>query len=144
MLIPKGGSTLNTENVGALISRLRKEKGMTQQELADKLQLTDKAVSKWERGLACPDISILPQIAEILGVSVDDLLSNPKTDKWHSFKELNRDDAKEIFFLLIRCVSLALSIGGLVIYLMGKLSISDLCVMLCTAVALLGIDSFRK
>lgn len=135
---------MNTENVGTLISRLRKEKGMTQQELADKLQLTDKAVSKWERGLACPDISILPQVAEILGVSVDDLLSNPHTDKWHSFKELNRDDAKEIFFLLIRCVSLALSIGGLVIYLMGKLSISDLCIMLCIAVALLGIDSFRK
>ena len=144
MLMPKGGITLNTENVGTLIFKLRKEKGMTQQELADKLQLTDKAVSKWERGLACPDISILPQVAEILGVSVDDLLSNPQTGKWHSFKELNRDDAKEIFFLLIRCVSLALSIGGLVIYLMGKLSISDLCIMLCTAVALLGIDSFRE
>lgn len=41
---------MNAENVGALIARLRKEKGMTQQELADKLQITDKAVSKWERG----------------------------------------------------------------------------------------------
>lgn len=117
---------------------------MTQQELADKLQITDKAVSKWERGLACPDISILPQVAEILGVNVDDLLSNPQTDKWRSFKELSKDDVKEMFFLLIRCVSLALSIGGLVIYLMGKLSISDVGIMLCIAVALLGIDSFRK
>ena len=63
---------MNAENVGALIARLRKEKGMTQQELADKLQITDKAVSKWERGLAYPDISILPQVAEILGVNVDD------------------------------------------------------------------------
>ena len=135
---------MNAENIGALISRLRKEKGMTQQELADKLQITDKAVSKWERGLACPDISILPQVAEILGVNVDDLLSNPQTDKWRSFKELSKDDVKEMFFLLIRCVSLALSIGGLVIYLMGKLSISDVGIMLCIAVALLGIDSFRK
>ena len=50
----------------------------------------------------------------------------------------------QMFFLLIRCVSLALSIGGLVIYLMGKLSISDLGIMLCIAVALLGIDSFRR
>ena len=41
---------MNTENIGALISKLRKEKGMTQQELADKLKITDKAVSKWERG----------------------------------------------------------------------------------------------
>ena len=43
---------MNTENVGVLISKLRKEKGMTQQELADKLQITDKAVSKWERGVS--------------------------------------------------------------------------------------------
>ena len=72
---------MDTKNIGAFICKLRKEKGMTQQQLADKLQVTDKAVSKWERGLACPDISILPQIAEILGVNVDDLLSNPTTDK---------------------------------------------------------------
>ena len=46
----EGGNCINTENIGALISKLRKEKGMTQQELADKLKITDKAVSKWERG----------------------------------------------------------------------------------------------
>ena len=82
---------MNPESVGQLISKLRKEKGMTQQELADKLQITDKAVSKWERGLSCPDMSILPQVAEILGVNVVYLLSTstPITDKWQSFKELN-------------------------------------------------------
>ena len=135
---------MNAETVGTLISKLRKEKGMTQQELADKLQITDKAVSKWERGLACPDISVLPQVAEILGVNVDDLLSTPKTDRWHSFKELNKDDVKEMFFLLCRCVSLALAVGGLTIFLMGKLSTSVLAIMLCIAVALLSIISFDR
>lgn len=48
----EGGNCMNTENIGALISKLRKEKGMTQQELADKLKITDKAVSKWERGVS--------------------------------------------------------------------------------------------
>ena len=140
----EGGNCMNTENIGALISKLRKEKGMTQQELADKLKITDKAVSKWERGLACPDISILPQVAEILGVNVDDILSNPQTHKWHSFKELDKDDIKEMFFLLCRCTSLALAVGGLIIYLIGKLTISDLCIMLCVAMILLSINSFSK
>lgn len=57
----KEGTGLNTEHIGALIARLRKEKGMTQQELAAQLGITDKAVSKWERSLSCPDISILPR-----------------------------------------------------------------------------------
>lgn len=137
---------MNPESVGQLISKLRKEKGMTQQELADKLQITDKAVSKWERGLSCPDISILPQVAEILGVNVDYLLSTstPKTDKWQSFKELNKKDVKEMIFLLCRCVSLALSIGGLIIYLLGKLTISDLGIILCIAVALVSVDNLTR
>ena len=103
-----------------------------------------KAVSKWERGLACPDISILPQIAEILGVNVDDLLSNPTTDKWHAFKELNRNDVKEMLLLLCRCISLVLAVGGLIIYFMGKLTASDLGIIACVAVALLSIDSLCR
>lgn len=135
---------MDTKNMGAFICKLRKEKGMTQQQLADKLQVTDKAVSKWERGLACPDISILPQIAEILGVNVDDLLSNPTTDKWHAFKKLNRNDVKEMLLLLCRCISLVLAVGGLIIYFMGKLTASDLGIIVCVAVALLSIDSLCR
>ena len=135
---------MDTKNIGAFICKLRKEKGMTQQQLADKLQITDKAVSKWERGLACPYISILPQIAEILGVNVDDLLSNPTTDKWHAVKELNRNDVKEMLLLLCRCISLVLAVGGLIIYFMGKLTASDLGIIACVAVALLSIDSLCR
>lgn len=135
---------MNTEHIGVLIARLRKEKGMTQQELAEQLGITDKAVSKWERNLSCPDIAILPQVAEILGVTVDDLLSTPKRDPHSWWKEFNRSDVKEMISLVCRCVSLALSIGGLVIFAMGKLTVSDLCVMLGVAVALLALDSLNR
>ena len=51
-----------------VIVELRKEKGMTQQELANKLHITDKAVSKWERNLSYPDITSISKLADILGV----------------------------------------------------------------------------
>ena len=136
---------MNSRNMGKTILRLRKEKNMTQKELADRLQITHNAVSKWERGLSCPDIFVLPELAEILEVSVDELLTgDTKADKWQHFKELNAADVKEMAGLLCRCVSLALSIGGLVIYLIGKLDLADFCVLLCTAIILLGIDSMGR
>ena len=66
---------MNTEKIGSLIAKLRKEKGLTQKELADQLHITDRAVSKWERGLGCPDISLLDDLANILGVSISSLLN---------------------------------------------------------------------
>ena len=50
--------------VGALIGRLRRERGLTQRELAGRLLVSDKAVSKWERGAGCPDVSLLAPLAE--------------------------------------------------------------------------------
>ena len=61
-------------SMGEIISTLRKEKGMTQKDIADKLGLTDKAVSKWERDVAFPDTATIPKLAEILGVSVEELM----------------------------------------------------------------------
>ncbi len=65
---------MKKQTLGATIATLRKERGMTQLELAEKLSVTDKAVSKWERDLSCPDINSIPQLAEVLGVSVDELM----------------------------------------------------------------------
>ena len=59
---------------GAFVAELRKEKGLTQKELAEKINISDKAVSKWETGNSIPDISLLVPLAEILGVSVTELL----------------------------------------------------------------------
>lgn len=69
---------MNQQKLGNFISKLRKEKGLTQQDLANELNLTDKAISKWERGLSCPDISLLIPLSEILEVSVNELLLGEK------------------------------------------------------------------
>lgn len=66
---------MNPEGTGALLRALRLEKGMTQARLADMLHISDKAVSKWERGAGLPDISLVPQLAGILGVSAESLLA---------------------------------------------------------------------
>jgi len=68
------------ETMGKRISALRKAAGLTQEQLAEKLGVTPQAVSKWENDQSCPDISILPRLAEILGVSCDYLLGNETTD----------------------------------------------------------------
>jgi len=65
---------MDCSKVGSLIFRLRKEKSMTQKDLADILNLSDRTVSKWERGLGCPDVSLLGELSEILGVNIENIL----------------------------------------------------------------------
>ena len=65
---------MNT-TIGKRIAALRREKGLKQEELAEKLGVSAQAVSKWENDQTCPDISLLPLLAKTLGVSVDELLS---------------------------------------------------------------------
>ena len=72
---------MDNNNFGNFIMNIRKEKGMTQQQLAEKLYITDKAVSKWERGLSFPDITILKSLAEILELDVSELLNCKKGKK---------------------------------------------------------------
>lgn len=66
---------MNQYVTGALIKRLREDKKMTQQQLAEKLNVSDKAVSKWETNHGYPDISLIEQLADVLGVSVIELFS---------------------------------------------------------------------
>ena len=69
---------MNENRIGQFIAELRKEKKITQKDLATQLHITDKAVSKWERGLSCPDIVLLTSIADILGVTTSELLNGEK------------------------------------------------------------------
>ena len=65
---------MNYDKIGIFIAQKRKEKGLTQKELAKRLNVTDKAVSKWERGLGCPDVSILELLSKELEVSILEIL----------------------------------------------------------------------
>ena len=72
---------MNTQDFGRFISELRKEKGMTQLQLAEKLNVTDKAVSRWETGKNFPDIEIFEDLSKILEVSVSELLEGKRIEK---------------------------------------------------------------
>ena len=65
---------MDNETLGIYIARARKAKGLTQKELAERLHVTDKAVSKWETGRGFPDIKVLPVLAAELGISLAELL----------------------------------------------------------------------
>lgn len=72
---------MNQENIGKFISEIRKEKNITQTTLAEKLGVTDRAVSNWENGRRLPDYSLLPLLAETLEVSIQEILNGRKMTK---------------------------------------------------------------
>lgn len=71
---------MNQTEIGLFIVRCRKEKELTQAQLADKLHITDRAVSKWETGKSLPDSSIMLELCDILGITVNELLSGEKVN----------------------------------------------------------------
>ncbi len=72
---------MNQEKIGGFIAEIRKEKKMTQIDLANKLGITDRAISKWENGRGLPDLSLLTPLCEILDISINELLSGERLDK---------------------------------------------------------------
>ena len=70
---------MDKEKTGRFISLLRKEKGMTQKELADKLHVSDRTISKWERGAGLPDASLMIGLSDLLGISVNELLAGERS-----------------------------------------------------------------
>lgn len=76
----KGEHIMNQTEIGKFIAKCRKEKNLTQAQLAEKLNITDRAVSKWETGKSMPDSSIMLELCEILGIKVNELLRGEKID----------------------------------------------------------------
>ncbi len=82
---------MNQEKIGKFIATCRKEQNLTQEQLAEKLGITYKAVSKWECGKGLPDASIMIELCKILKITVNDLLSGEKVDKEHYQKKLEQN-----------------------------------------------------
>ena len=131
---------MNKNTMGMMIASRRKELSMTQVELADKMGVTDKAVSKWERDLSCPDVSSLPKLAEILGLSVDELMQvNHNVEKKGSAKSVGA-----IVSLIFRAICLAMGIAVVVLSVLGQLSTQSAVVMLGIGLASAGISLIEK
>jgi transcriptional regulator with XRE-family HTH domain len=77
----KGDKFMDLNKIGKFIAYCRKQKNLTQEQLAEKLNITNRAVSKWERGLSLPDASIMIKLCNILDINVNELLSGKIIDK---------------------------------------------------------------
>ncbi|MBR1413129.1 MAG: helix-turn-helix domain-containing protein [Bacilli bacterium] len=77
--------------IGNFIKERRKEKNITQEDLAEKLYITDRAISKWERGLCLPDAATMPLLCKILDITINDLFSGEKVDMKNNEKILEEN-----------------------------------------------------
>lgn len=107
---------MDCSKVGKLILSLRKSKNMTQKQLADIMNISDKTVSKWERGRGCPDISLLTELADILGVNAAKILDG-------ELNENQRDGGnmkKLKFYVCHECGNIITSSSDAEIFCCGK------------------------
>ncbi len=121
------------KTLGVMIAEYRKENGMTQAQLAEQMGVTDKAVSKWERDLSYPDISSVPKLAEILGVTVDKLMQGEKSSSPIDKK------VKEITVLSLKAVSLAMGVAVTVLMILNKLDVKSGMIMLGIGIASISV-----
>lgn len=122
---------MTEKSLGKIIAELRKENNMTQMDLAEKMCVTDKAVSKWERDVSCPDIKTINKLAEIFNVDINILLNtkvNTKSIKTHS-----------IINQILSSVAVAMGVACIVLLLINKVDIKDAILMLAIGLTSIGI-----
>ena len=128
---------MKERTLGTKIAALRKERGMTQAELAGKMNVTDKAVSKWERDLSCPDVGSLPRLAEVLEISLDELMCLERMEKPSGV------EVQKTILLVCKAVTLAMGVAVAALSALGKLDTqSALCLLgvglTCAGIVLLA------
>ena len=130
---------MKKQTLGMMISTLRKEKGMTQLELAEKMGVTDKAVSKWERELSFPDINSIPKLAEIFEVSVDELMQVKTETK----ENIGKNKVDEIVDIALKGIGTAMGIAVAVLSVLGELETKSAFVMLGIGLASVSISLLK-
>ena len=124
-----------TRTFGSGISALRKEKGMTQSALAEKMGVTDKAVSKWERDLSFPDVGSLPKLAQIFELTVDELLQGTPVPK----AETAGENAGDLVRLILKGVALAMGVAAAVLSFLNAVAPAQAVSMLGLGLACLAV-----
>lgn len=123
---------MNQIKTGKFIAKCRKEKNLTQAQLAEQLNITDRAISKWETGKSMPDSSIMLALCEILGISVNELLSGEAIDMEHyeqkadenllALKRENETNKKR--HVLIAILFSAILLSGIAVCLICNIAVS--------------------
>lgn len=98
---------MDCAKMGALLLRLRKERGLTQKQLADELMLSDRTISKWERGQGCPDVSLLPGLSRLFGVEVGRLLEGEVKEN----APVGGNMKQNVYYVCPSCGNLVMSTG---------------------------------
>ena len=129
---------MKKQTLGMMISSLRKAKGMTQLELAEKMGVTDKAVSKWERDLSYPDINTIPKLADLFDTSVDELMQGQTV-----MKENKKNRKSDIVDTVLRGLRIAMGIVVVVLSALGKVDTKAALTMLGLGLASLSISSLK-
>ena len=126
------------KSMGEIISTLRREKGLTQKDIADKLGITDKAVSKWERDIAFPDTATIPKLAEILEINVEELMQ-AKAVPINGHK-----GAGYLLNIILKAVPITMGVAVLITSLLGELDIKSGFTMLGIGLACVGIYLLKQ
>ena len=130
---------MTKQTLGMMIASLRKERGMTQAELAERVGVTDKAVSKWERDLSCPDINTIPKLAEIFGISVEKLMGME-----NEYKERKPNHTVGyIVDMVLTGVGVAMGIAVVVLGVLCEIDADTACIMLGIGLACMAIERLR-
>lgn len=107
---------MDASKVGELIYSLRKEKGLTQKQLADQLNISDRTISKWERGYGCPDVSLLSDLSGLLGVNIENILEGDL----FSNEFIGGNMKKSSYFVCPSCNNIVMATGNITLSCCGR------------------------
>lgn len=107
---------MGTNKVGELIYKVRKEKGLTQKQLADQMNISDRTISKWERGYGYPDVSLLPDLSGLLGVNIENILEGDLL----SNEFIGGNMKKSKYFVCPSCNNIVVATGDITISCCGR------------------------
>lgn len=145
---------MNQDKIGKFIAKLRNEKRMTQQELANKIGVTDRAVSKWENGRGMPDLSLIKPLCDELGITINELLSGEKVTK-NNIEKISNDNLENILneyykmkkhkkILKTSIIIISISLISLIIYTLSLLGIASLFNFFGDKEVLTDINKYNK